>query len=101
MISDDLAAKMAERGPDGLDMANDLEYLVGLVGHEALGSDEFESDDERVRWAVAHWCQEVGYLPDIREYETGQIVPSGEVPPNDERRLNELPPSRRVDGGNP
>ena len=93
-------AALAERlnSEADLDASNDLEYLLGLVGGALREDEHFEEDFERVRWAVAHWCQEVGYLPDIREYETGQTVPLGRVPENDDMRLNELPTSRQVDG---
>ena len=88
MIDDDLAAKLADRDPDGLDMENDLEYLLGLAGHDALESDEFEDDFERAAWAVAQWCQELQYVPDLREYQTGKTVPPGTVP--EDRETAEL-----------
>jgi hypothetical protein len=67
---------------DDLDASNDLEYLLGLLGEAIKYDRDFEDDQERARWVVAHWCQEVGYQPDLSEYSTGQIVPRGTVPAN-------------------
>jgi hypothetical protein len=94
MITDALADELGE--DTDLDAENDLEYLLGLVG-DAVENGDFEDDAARARWAVAHWCQEVGYLPDLRGYETGQIVPAGTVPENDELRLAELSPDHQAD----
>lgn len=63
-----------------LDMDNDLDYLHALA-LEARETDAFD-DSAAARWTIAHWCQELGYLPDLRDYEAGKIVPVGEVPDN-------------------
>jgi hypothetical protein len=71
-----------------LNASNDLEYLVGLAD-EALDEDEhFEDDFEQAKWVVSQWCQELQYVPDLREYETGQIVPKDSVP--EDRETAEL-----------
>lgn len=66
---------------DDLDASNDLEYLLGLVGEAIKYDREFEDDQHRAQWAVAQWCQEVGYQPDLTGYATGQTVPRGTTPP--------------------
>lgn len=75
------------RVEDGLDAENDLEYLLGLVGDALREEDAFKDDGERARWVVAHWCQEVGYEPDLREYAVGETVPRGTVPDDREKAL--------------
>lgn len=77
MISDTLADKLDTHA--GLDMGNDLEYLLGLAG-ETLEDDTFEDDFERAAWVVAQWSQELLYQPDLRDYTTGQCVPKDSVP---------------------
>lgn len=89
MITDTLADELDSDAD--LDASNDLEYLLGLAG-EAAEHDGFADDTERAEWAVAHWCQEVGYLPDLGAYEAGQIVPKDSVPANNELELY------RIDG---
>jgi hypothetical protein len=64
----------------GLDEANDLEYLLALASEAMADDDAFDSDAERARWAVAEWCQEVRYLPDLSQWKTGLSVPPGEQP---------------------
>jgi hypothetical protein len=66
---------------DDLDTTNDLEYLLGLIGEAIKYHREFEDDQHRARWVVAHWCHEVGYQPDLTEYPTSQTVPRGTTPP--------------------
>ncbi len=63
----------------GLDEGNDLEYLLGLAD-EARRSDAFDSDSERAEWVVAQYCQELQYVPDLRDKSTGQTVGKHEVP---------------------
>lgn len=75
---------------DDLDATNDLEYLLGLIGEAIKYEDEFDGDRELAQWAVAQWCQEVGYQPDLSEYATGQTVPRGTVPPHLEGYQNTL-----------
>lgn len=62
------------------DMSNDLEYLLGLVSEALDHPDDFETDAGRAEWVVAAWCQEVGYVPDLRDYDTGTTVPRGVIP---------------------
>lgn len=70
---------------DDLDAGNDLEYLIGLIGEAIDETRKFDNDKERSRWVVAQWCQEVGYHPDLSDYNTGQTVPVGTVPEHRER----------------
>lgn len=65
---------------DDLDMENDLEYLLGLAAEALDDTEHFESDAERAEWVVAQWCQELQFVPDLRDYSTGETVPpSAEV----------------------
>jgi len=65
---------------DRLDTEDDVEYLLGLVG-EALREDRYADAHKRAAWAVSAWCQELQYVPDLRDYGAGEQVPTGEVPP--------------------
>ncbi|WP_323190776.1 helix-turn-helix transcriptional regulator [Halostella sp. PRR32] len=57
-----------------LDPADDLEYLVALT----VEPDEyFEDSAAAAEWAVAQWCQELQWVPDLSDYDTGQSVPPG------------------------
>jgi hypothetical protein len=63
-----------------LNASNDLEYLIGLAG-DALSEDEhFEDNFEQAKWAVAQWCQELQYVPDLREYTVGKTVSMDSIP---------------------
>jgi hypothetical protein len=64
---------------DSLNTNNDLEYLLSLIA-SAAEHKEIESDSAAACWAVAHFCQELQYLPDLREYSTGETIPIGTVP---------------------
>jgi hypothetical protein len=71
-----------------LNASNDLEYLLGLAG-DALSEDKhFEDDFEQAKWAVAQWCQELQYVPDLREYTVGKTVPMDTIP--EDRETAEL-----------
>lgn len=66
----------------GLDVDNDLNYLLGIIG-EALddaNAEHFADDAERAEWVIAAWSQELQYLPDLRDYDVGEQVKLGEVP---------------------
>lgn len=68
-----------------LDMGNDIDYLLGTVGQALVEDEKFpgdpvENEEDRACWAVAQWCQEVGYVPDLRDFEAHQEVPMGFLP---------------------
>ena len=67
--------------PTDLNPENDLEYLLALIGEAERWGIQFDSDARKARWVVAHWCQEVGYQPDLSSYPAGEIVPRGQAPP--------------------
>jgi hypothetical protein len=71
-----------------LDASNDLEYLIGLAGDALHEAEHFEDDFEQAKWAVAQWCQELQYVPDLREYTPGKTVPMDAIP--EDRETAEL-----------
>lgn len=71
----DALADALDRGP-----SDDLGYLLTLAADAEQEADEFDSREAATRWVVAAWCQELRYVPDLRDYLTGQTVPMGEVP---------------------
>lgn len=78
-----------------LNASNDLEYLLGLAGDALQNEGNFEDDFEQAKWAVAQWCQELQYVPDLREYTVGQTVPMDSIP--DDRETAELREANRAD----
>jgi hypothetical protein len=60
---------------DQLDPTNALHYLVALATEARRHDGHWNGDDEgAAKWAVAQWCQEIGWAPDLRDYEPGQTV---------------------------
>jgi hypothetical protein len=81
-------------GKADLTASNDLEYLLGLAG-DALQNDETFADDfEQAKWAIAQWCQELQYVPDLREYTVGQTVSMDAIP--EDRETAELGEANRA-----
>ena len=82
----DLPASTPERSSlrlavDGelLDVENPIDYLVALLLEGKRYDGNWDGDEEQVaRWAVAQWCQETGWVPDLRDYETGEQVERGD-----------------------
>jgi len=83
-----LSNKKLARAPEGLDAADDLEFFLVVVGEALRADEDLETNTERAKWAVAQWCQEVGYVPDLRDYEVGECVPHSDVP--EDRETAEL-----------
>jgi hypothetical protein len=71
-----------------LNASNDVEYLLGLAGDALSNEEHFDDDFEQAKWAVAQWCQELQYVPDLREYTVGQTIPMDSVP--EDRETAEL-----------
>ena len=58
----------------------DLLVLNLLRGKRYDG--HYDGDEEQVaKWAIAAWCQEIGWAPDLRDYETGEQVELGDKVP--------------------
>lgn len=87
---DTSTAALAERlnSTADLNASNDLEYLLGLAGDALCEEEHFEDDYEQAKWAVAQWCQELQYVPDLREYTVGQTIPMDTIP--EDRETAEL-----------
>lgn len=89
------------RAVDGelLEAENPLDYLVLLALEAKRYDGHWDGDDaQAARWVVAQWCQEIGYVPDLRAFETGQQVPRGQEPDSYEPAFYGQPVA---DGGNP
>lgn len=60
---------------DHLDVDNPLHYLVALTTDARRYDGHWDGDAESAaKWAVAQWCQEIGWVPDLRDYETGEMI---------------------------
>jgi hypothetical protein len=59
---------------DHLDVENPLHYLVALAVEARRYDGSWEDDEKAAQWVIAHWCQEIGWAPDLRDYGPGEIV---------------------------
>jgi len=60
---------------DGLDANNPLHYLVLLATEAKRYDGAWDGDTESAaRWTVTQWCQEIGFVPDLRDYGAGEMV---------------------------
>ncbi|WP_245851609.1 hypothetical protein [Halorubrum persicum] len=58
---------------------NPIDYLVMLLLEGKRYDGNWDGDEQQVaRWAVAQWCQELGWVPDLRDYEAGEQVERGD-----------------------
>ncbi|NHN40525.1 hypothetical protein G9C85_02585 [Halorubellus sp. JP-L1] len=57
---DQLASDLRE-ATDGVD--NDIMYLLELVADSLENESAFESDRQRLQWAVSQLCQETDFVP--------------------------------------
>ena len=64
---------------DRLDADNPVDYMVLLLLEGKRYDGTWDGDEQQVaQWAVAQWCQEVGWVPDLRNYEAGEQVGRGD-----------------------
>jgi len=69
---------VGEQG-EQLNMVNPIDYLVGLLLEGKRYDGNWDSDEQQVvQWAVASWCQEMGWVPDLRDYDAGEQVERGD-----------------------
>ena len=62
-----------------LDANNPIDYLVELLLEGKRYDGAWDGDETKLaRWAVAQWCQELGWVPDLRNYEAGEQVERGD-----------------------
>lgn len=58
---------------------NPIDYLVMLLVGGKRYDGNWGGDDEQVaQWAVAQCCQELGWVPDLRDYDAGEQVERGD-----------------------
>jgi len=60
---------------DHLELDNPLHYLVSLATEARRYDGAWDGDAEQAaQWAVAQWCQEIGWAPDLTDYDAGETV---------------------------
>jgi len=58
---------------------NPIDYLVMLLLEGKRYDGNWDGDEQQVaQWAVAQWCQETGWAPDLRNYKAGEQVRRGD-----------------------
>lgn len=58
---------------------NPVDYLVMLALEGLRYDGNWDGDNEQVaQWVIAQWCQELGWAPDLTEYEAGEQVDRGD-----------------------
>ncbi|MDB2283683.1 hypothetical protein PM038_00135 [Halorubrum ezzemoulense] len=88
-MSDDESALNTPRSPirravDGelLDPENPIDYLVGLLLEGKRYDGAWDGDETAVaKYAIASWCLEIGWVPDLRDYDPGEQVDFGDEVP--------------------
>jgi len=62
-----------------LNADNPIDYLVMLLLEGKRYDGNWDGDEEKVaQWAIAQWCQEIGWVPDLRGYRAGEQVERGD-----------------------
>lgn len=85
---DDIPESTADRSmarlavdTDKLTAENDLDYLIQLVLEAKRHDGNWDGDEtEAAKWAIAQWCQEKGWGPNLQDIEPGQQVPKEGIP---------------------
>jgi len=58
---------------------NPIDYLVMLLLEGTRYDGNWDGDQQQVaQWAVAQWCQEIGWVPDLADYAPGEQVGRGD-----------------------
>ncbi|WP_235271542.1 hypothetical protein [Halorubrum saccharovorum] len=61
---------------------NPIDYLVMLLLEGKRYDGHYDGDETEVaRWAIAQWCQETGWAPDLTDYDAGEQVELGDEVP--------------------
>jgi len=72
------------RAVDGeqLDADNPIDYLVALLVEGKRYDGAWDGDERAVaKYAIATWCQEIGWAPDLTGYDVGEQVDLGDEVP--------------------
>lgn len=65
-----------------LDADNPIDYLVMLLLEGKRYDGAWNGDEEQVaKYAIASWCQELAWAPDLSEYDAGEQVDLGDEVP--------------------
>lgn len=66
---------------DRIDPDDDLQYLVSLAVDARRYDGHWDGDSTAAaKWAVAQWCQEIGWAPNLQDLEPGEMVPKDDLP---------------------
>ena len=87
--NDEIPASSPERSSirlvvDGekLTADNPIDYLVMLLLEGKRYDGAWDGDEEAVaKYAIASWCQEIGWAPDLTDYDAGEQVGLGDEVP--------------------
>jgi len=87
--NDEIPASSADRSSirlavDGelLDPDNPIDYLVMLLVEGKRYDGAWDGDEKHVaKYAIASWCQELGWAPDLTGYDPGEQVDLGDEVP--------------------
>ena len=61
---------------------NPIDYLVMLLLEGKRYDGAWDGDEEAVaKYAIASWCQEIGWAPDLTGYDVGEQVDLGDKVP--------------------
>ena len=61
---------------------NPIDFLVLKLLRGKRYDGHYDGDEEQVaKWAIASWCQEIGWAPDLRDYDVGEQVDLGDEVP--------------------
>jgi hypothetical protein len=82
---------------------NPIDFLVLNLLRGKRYDGHYDGDETEVtKWAIAAWCQEIGWAPDLRDYDPGEQVDLGDEVPYlnaafyDHEHANEDDVSREV-----
>jgi len=65
-----------------LDVENPIDYLVTLLLEGKRYDGNWDGDEMAVaKYAIASWCQEIGWAPDLTDYKPGEQVERGDEIP--------------------
>ena len=65
-----------------LDSDNPIDYLVMLLVESKRYDGAWDGDQEAAaKYAIASWCQELGWAPDLTGYDSGEQVDLGDEVP--------------------
>jgi len=67
---------------ESLNANNPIDYLVMKLLRGKRYDGHYDGDETEVaKWAIASWCQEIGWAPDLTDYDVGEQVDLGDEVP--------------------